>query len=53
MLKAHAGREFGGTDLAEEGVGVPGAVVGIVVVDDGGETRGAVARGKMGNGGAD
>ena len=43
LLKGHAGRELGGADFAEQRVGLPGAVVGVVVVNDGGEAGDAVA----------
>ena len=53
MLKGHAGRKLGDADFAEQRVSLPGAVVGVVVVNDGREAGDAVAGGEMRDGWAD
>ena len=50
LFKGHAGRELGG---AEQRVGLPGAVVSVVVVNDGGEAGDAVAGGEVRDGWAE
>ena len=53
LLKGHAGGELRGADFAEQRIGLPGAVVGVVVKNDCGEADDAVTRGEVRDGWTD